>query len=173
MKTQAYYCLEHQHYKVGEHDTYEFWSNLENVLGELTYLISIQHSLPNEESFDNLHSALKEEERILEKRILSILTLEHDQASIIAIRNNVFSIDDEDNLLALELFDNLLEMEIKEKILTIFNKSAHFDSLAVLNKWYYFPKMEVEGAGALISLLNSDYYPQIILKLETGQMRVL
>lgn len=155
IKMQAYYYLEFLHYKIDEDNDQQFWSNLENVLEELTYLISIMSSLPDENSYQDLHNSLKEEERILENRILSILTWKYDQASIIAIRKNVFSDDDNNNLLALELFDNLLEMEIKEKILAVFNKSVNYDRLKVLNKWFYYPLLDAKDA--IISILNSDY----------------
>lgn len=155
IKMQAHYYLEHLHYKIDEDDNQYFWSNLENVLEELTYLISIMSSLPDDNSYQDLLNALKEEERILENRLLSILTWKYDQASIIAIRKSIFSSEEDNNLLALELFDNLLEMEIKEKILAVFNKSLNFNRLKVLNKWFYYPLMDEKKA--IISMLNSDY----------------
>ncbi|MEN2281654.1 MFS transporter [Algoriphagus sp. SE2] len=155
IKMQAYYYLEFLHYKIDDENDQQFWSNLENVLEELTYLISIMSSLPDTNSFLDLNNALKEEERILENRVLSLLTWKYDQASIIAIRKSVFSENEDNNLLALELFDNLLEMEIKEKILTLFNKSTNYDRLKVLSKWFYYPLLDEKKA--IISILNSDY----------------
>jgi hypothetical protein len=155
IKMQACYYLEFLHYKIDEGNDQQFWSNLEKVLEEITYLISIMSSLPEENSYQDLHNALKEEERILENRILSILTWKYDQASILAIRKSVFSENEDNNLLALELFDNLLEMEIKEKILAVFNKSVKFDRVKVLNKWFYYPSLDEKEA--VISILNSDY----------------
>ncbi|MCB9251576.1 MAG: MFS transporter [Flavobacteriales bacterium] len=155
IKSQAYYFLEHHKFKISESDIQHFYTNLERCLEELTYLISILNSIPEDTEFKQLHDALKEEEYALENRILSILTWKFDQASIMAIRENVFSPDQDSNLLALELIDNLLNMEIKDKILTIFNKSADFRRLQLLNRWYFYPVLKLEEA--LISLLNSDY----------------
>jgi hypothetical protein len=159
IRKEIFKSLENKNFKITVKEEMFFRTSIESTLSDLTYIISALSAIPNTDEYSDLTIALLEEESILKNRLLSVLTWKYEKASIKVIRENIFPINSDNkntnNILALELIDNLVENEIKSRIMTVFESGSYLQRLSVLNKWYYFTKLNLKET--LTNILYYDY----------------
>jgi hypothetical protein len=159
VKKQIYRVLENIGYKCPQNNELNYRKALESTLVDISFVICMLASIPLNDNFKDTVAALKEEESLLKKRLLSILTWKYDASSIKVVSDAFFSkqtnLSITNNALALELIEVLIDSDIKPKIVSALETDSYSKRLAKLNKWYHQPEQNTEKAFE--SILNYDY----------------
>jgi hypothetical protein len=158
-KKQAYRALEKQKFKFNAATEVYFRRALEDTLNDLMFILSIIVSIPVGEDHKDIRAALIDEERLLKKRILSILSWKYDNAAIKVIGDTIFARPKKffhsNSGLAMEFIEIIVDNELKPKILPALENDFYARRMEKLGEWYFYPKLSLEKA--FTAILDSDY----------------
>lgn len=152
-------CLKAKNFKCDLKTAPYFDKVLERTLYDLSFVLSLISSLHLRDHYQLIYHALREEELMLQKRIMGILSWKYDVSSLSVIEDALFGkkkLYASANLdIALELLDVLIAGDIRTKIalaLEVGNFQNRYHKLSI---WYSIPTVEPEDA--LVLILNYNY----------------
>lgn len=128
---------------------------LDIEMGKTLWNLAALDELPEQEEFDYLKEALKEEIRENYDQITLLLSLLYDPQSVQLVRENIESDSADGTAYALELLDLFVDPDLKPKIIPLLDDDETSSKLEKLQT--YFPRESYNPVQVVNYILNRDF----------------
>lgn len=158
-KNEVISALKSKNFKCDTKTIAYFDTSIETTLFDLTFVLSLICCIPVRDNYHHVHQALLEEELILQKRLLGILSWKYDVSSLSIIEDALFGkqkLYANSNIdIALELLDVLIDIDLRPKVALALDSGNFHNRFHKLCTWYFIARPQADDA--LILILNYNY----------------
>ena len=152
---QILYSLRFIHYQAQGREALIVKDLLDLEMGKTLWNLAALDELPEQEEFDYLKEALKEEIKENYDQITLLLSLLYDPQSVQLVRENIESDSADGTAYALELLDLFVDPDLKPKIIPLLDDDETSSKLEKLQ--IYFPRETYNPVQVVNYILNRDF----------------
>jgi ATP:ADP antiporter, AAA family len=152
---QIVYSLRYFNYRAKGSERTHIISLLEAEVGKAIWNLAALTEIPNEEIFQYLREALKEEVAENFDQITILMSILYDPESVQLVRDNVESGTSDGVAFALELLDIFLDEELKPKLVPLFDDISIEKKVEQLQ--IYFPRESYNPIQVINYIINRDF----------------